>query len=98
MEYLKKYGISKDQIKELKERYNDGIIKFLTEENQFIEEKIEYLQSKGFLIYPLLKNNIKIFLETMQPLEEKIKKMEKKGYSKKMIQMILIDEKMYNEQ
>ena len=40
----------------------------------------------------------KIFLETMQPLEEKVKKMEKKGYSKKMIQMILIDEKMYNEQ
>ena len=43
-------------------------------------------------------NNIKIFLETMKPLEEKIRNMEKKGYSAKMIQMILIDEKKYNEQ
>ena len=98
MKYLKNYGISEDQIKELKEIYNDGIIKFLTEEEEFVVEKLEYLQNKGYFIFPILNNNIKIFLETMKPLEEKIRNMEKKGYSAKMIQMILIDEKKYNEQ
>lgn len=90
MKYLKNYGISEDQIKELKEIYNDGIIKFLTEEKDFVVEKLEYLQNKGYYIFPILRNNIKIFLETMKPLEEKIRNMEKKGYTTKMIQMVLI--------
>ncbi len=98
MEYLKDYGISEIQIKELKERYNNGIVKFLVEEEEFITEKLEYLQNKKYFIFPILKNNIKIFLETTKPLEEKVKNMEKKGYSAKMIQMILIDEKRYDEQ
>lgn len=98
MKYLKHYGVSEEQIEELKEIYNDGIIKFLTEEEEFVVEKLEYLQNKGYFIFPILNNNIKIFLETMKPLEEKIRNMEKKGYSAKMIQMILIDEKKYNEQ
>ena len=98
MKYLKHYGVSEEQIEELKEIYNDGIIKFLTEEEEFVVEKLEYLQNKGYFIFPILNNNIKIFLETMKPLEEKIRNIKKKGYSAKMIQMILIDEKKYNEQ
>lgn len=98
MQYLQNYGISKNQIANLKERFNDGIVKFLSEEKEFIEEKLKYLQNKKYLIFPILENNIKIFLESMQTLEEKMKNMEKKGYSTKMIQMILIDEKKYNEQ
>ena len=30
MEYMKEFGIKNEQIIELKERYNNGIIKFLT--------------------------------------------------------------------
>ena len=54
MKYLKEYGISEKQIKELKERYNDGIIEFLTNEEIFVKQTLDYLKEKNFLIYPIL--------------------------------------------
>lgn len=98
MKYLKEYGISEKQINELKERYNDGIIEFLTNEEIFVKQTLDYLKEKNFLIYPILENNIKIFLETTVALKNKIKKMEEKGYSNKTIQMMLINEELYNKQ
>lgn len=98
MKYLKEYGISEKQINELKERYNDGIIEFLTNEEIFVKQTLDYLKEKNFLIYPILENNIKIFLETTVALKNKIKKMEEKGYSNKTIQMMLINEVLYNKQ
>ena len=98
MKYLKEYGISEKQIKELKERYNDGIIEFLTNEEIFVKQTLDYLKEKKFLIYQILENNIKIFLETTVALKNKIKKMEEKGYSNKTIQMMLINEELYNKQ
>lgn len=98
MKYLKEYGISEKQIKELKERYNDGIIDFLANEEIFVRQALDFLKEKNFLIYPIFENNIKIFLETTVTLKNKIKKMEEKGYSNKTMQMILINEELYNEQ
>lgn len=97
MEYLKKYNISQEEIEELKEYFNEGIIDFMKTQREFIAEKCEYLLNKNFLLYPILKNNIKIFLETIIPLKIKVKKMENKGYSKKTIQMILINEELYDK-
>ena len=34
MNYLKKYNISEEEINDLKERYNDKIIKFLNEKEK----------------------------------------------------------------
>ena len=48
MKYLKEYGISEKQIKELKERYNDGIIEFLTNEEIFVKQTLDYLKEKNF--------------------------------------------------
>lgn len=96
MEYLKKYHINDKQIEELESKYNNGIIKFLNTENQFIEEKLDYLEQKDYFVFPILENNIKIVLEEMQPLENKMQKMEKEGYSKKAIQMILMNEQLYD--
>ena len=45
-----------------------------------------------------LENNIKIFLETTITLKNKVRRMEEKGYSNKTIQMILINEDLYNKQ
>lgn len=98
MEYLKEFGVKNEQIMELKERYNEGIIKFLTNEEIFVRQALEYLQEKNFLIYPILENNIKIFLETTITLKNKVRRMEEKGYSNKTIQMILINEDLYNKQ
>ena len=98
MEYFEKYGVNNQQINELKEKYNEGIIEFLTNEEIFLKQTLDFLKKKNFLIYPILENNIKIFLETTVALQKKIKRMEEKGYSKKTIQMILINEKLYNEQ
>lgn len=97
MKYLQNYGINEEQLNEIKERYNDGIIEFISEEKEFVTEKLEYLQKKGYIIFPILNNNIKIFLEEMSNLENHIKRMETKGYSKKVIQMILMDEQQYNK-
>ncbi len=98
MEYFKEFGIKDEQITELKERYNEGIIEFLKNEEIFVRQTLEYLQEKNFLIYPILENNIKIFLETTITLKNEVKRMEEKGYSKKTIQMILINEELYNNQ
>ena len=97
MNYLKKYNISEEEINDLKERYNDNIIKFLSENEIFIEEKLEFLKNENYIIYPILENNIKIFLEIMPELERKIEEMKNKNFSKKQIQMILMDEELYDK-
>ena len=97
MNYLKKYNISDEEINDLKERYNDNIIKFLNENEIFIEEKLEFLKNENYIIYPILENNIKIFLEIMPELERKIEEMKNKNFSKKQIQMILMDEELYDK-
>ena len=98
MEYFEKYGVSKQEIIDLKEKYNDRIIGFLTDEEIFVKQTLNFLKEKKFKIYPILENNIKVFLETTVALKNKIKKMEEKGYSNKTIQMILINEELYNKQ
>ncbi len=97
MNYLKKYGITQEEIMELEEVYNENIIKFIKENDMFITEKLEYLKKENYIIYPILKNNIRIFLEMMSVLERKIATMKEKGFSKKHIQMILMDEKLYSD-
>ncbi len=97
MEYLKKYGIKDEQIFELKERYNENIINFLIQNKMFIIEKLDYLKKENYIIYSILYNNIKIFLETMPSLMEKIEIMEKHGFSKKQIQVVLMNEKFYSK-
>ena len=47
MEYLKEYGITENEIKELEDFYNENIIRFLKENEIFITEKLEYLQNEG---------------------------------------------------
>ena len=96
MEYLKKYGITDSEITELEEIYNENIIKFLKENKIFVIEKLKYLQKEKYNIYPILKNNIKIFLEIMPELKRKIEIMDKKNLSKKEIQIILNNEKIYS--
>ena len=54
------------------------------------------MKEEGYKIYPILENNIKLFLEEMFVLQNKIRKMEEKGYSKKAIQMILMNEQLYD--
>lgn len=97
MNYLKKYGITQEEITELKEIYNENIIKFIKENEIFITEKLEYLKNENYIIYPILKNNIRIFLELIYVLKEKNKIMKEKGFSKKHIQMILMDERLYSD-
>lgn len=97
MNYLKEYNISEEEIKELQDRFNEGIIKFLKENDIFIREKLDFLKEQNYKIYPILENNIKIFLEIMPELERKIKKMEEKNFSKKQIQMILMNEILYDK-
>lgn len=97
MNYLKKYGITQEEIIELKEIYNENIIKFIKENEIFITEKLEYLKKENYIIYPILKNNIRIFLEIIQELERKIAIMKEKGFSNKQIQMVLMDERLYSD-
>ncbi len=98
MEYLKRYNISEEQIIRLKERYNEGIIEFLSENREFIEEKLNILQKDGFvLLYEMLENNVKIFLETTISLEEKIQKMKQRKLNKKVMQMILLTTELYDK-
>lgn len=98
MEYLKRYNISEEQIIQLKERYNEGIIEFLSENREFIEEKLNILQKDGFvLLYEMLENNVKIFLETTISLEEKIQKMKQRKLNKKVMQMILLTTELYDK-
>lgn len=95
MNYLKKYGITQEEILELKEVYNENIIKFIKENEIFISEKLEYLKKQNYNIYPVLKNNIRVFLESMSELKRKITIMREKRFSNNEIQMILIDEQLY---
>ena len=97
MEYLKKYDITEEEIKELKEIYNEDIIKFLKENEMFISEKLEYLKKEKYSIYPILKGNIRIFLEIMPALKRKIEIMQNKKISKKEIQIILMSENLYSK-
>ncbi len=97
MNYLKKYGITQQEIIELEETYNENIIKFIKENEIFITEKLEYLKNENYIIYPILKNNIRIFLELISELKRKVKIMKEKSFSKKQIQMILIDERLYSK-
>ena len=96
MKYLKKYGITEDEIKELEDFYNENIIKFLKENEIFITEKLDYLKEEGYNIYPILKDNIKVFLEIITAMERKIEKMKEKNFSKKEIQEVLENERLYN--
>lgn len=95
MNYLEKYGISQEEILELKEVYNENIIKFIKENEIFISEKLEYLKKQNYNIYPVLKNNIRVFLESMSELKRKITIMREKRFSNNEIQMILMDEQLY---
>lgn len=97
MNYLKYYDISEEEIKELKDRFNERIINFLEENEIFIREKLDFLKKQNYKIYPILENNIKIFLEIMPELEKKMKKMEEKKFSKKQMQMILMNEILYDK-
>ncbi len=96
MEYFKQYGITKEEIKELEDVYNEGIIKFLKENKMFVTEKLEYLQEGEYNIYPILRNNIKVFLEIITEMERKIEKMKEKNFSKKEIQAVLENERLYD--
>ena len=95
MNYLEKYGISQEEILELKEVYNENIIKFIKENEIFISEKLEYLKKQNYNIYPVLNNNIRVFLESMSELKRKITIMREKRFSNNEIQMILMDEQLY---
>ena len=97
MEYLKEYGITENEIKELEDFYNENIIRFLKENEIFITEKLEYLQNEGYSIYPILKNNIKVFLEIIKEMEKKIGKMKKENFLKKEIQLVLENERLYDK-
>ena len=96
MNYLKEYNITQEEIEELKDRFNENI-KFLEENEMFIKEKLDYLKEQNFIIYPILKDNIKIFLEMDLVLKRKIENMKNKNFNNKQIQMILMNEKLYDE-
>ena len=94
MEYLKRYGLKEEEIEKIKEKYNDWIIKFIIENEEFVTETIEYLYSENIkIIYYLMLNNIQIFLETKVALKEKIEIFKEQGLTRKKIQMKLLGEK-----
>ena len=78
-----------------------GDIVYNLDWNSELLERCIYSKTYNYLkiniIYPILKNNIRIFLELMYVLKGKIKIMKEKGYSKKHIQMILMDERLYSD-
>jgi len=97
MNYLKNYNITDEQIKKLKDKYNDGIINFLSENEEFIKDKINYLKKEGFvLLYEMLEQNIKIFLETTSPLKKKVEKMKRNNMTVKAMQMVLLSTEIYD--
>ncbi len=94
MEYLKEYGVTDEQIERLKDRYNDGIIEFIEENEIFITNTIKYLYSEDIrCIYLLMINNIKIFLETPISLKRTIDEMKENKLSRKEIQLRLLQER-----
>lgn len=97
MEYLKKYDITDIQIQNLKDKYNEGIVSFFENNGEIIEEKLNYLQNeKIVLLYEVIYNNIKIILEEIIELKRKINKMKLQNISIKAMNMILIDENLYD--
>ena len=94
MEYLKKYGVTEEQIHKIEDRYNEGILDFIKENEEFIENTIKYLYSENIkCIYLLMINNIRIFLETQITLQSKIEEMKRKGLKIREIQMKLLEER-----
>lgn len=94
MEYLKKYGLTDTQINKIQNRYDDGIIEFLSENVEFVENTINYLYSENIkCIFWLMMNNIKIFIETQITIKRKIEQMKQQGLQAKEIQMILLQER-----
>ena len=53
-------------------------------------------QEGEYNIYPILRNNIKVFLEIITEMERKIEKMKEKNFSKKEIQAVLENERLYD--
>jgi len=97
MNYLKNNNLTDEQIKKLKDKYNDGIINFLSENEEFIKDKINYLKKEGFvLLYEMLEQNIKIFLETTSPLKKKVEKMKRNNMTVKAMQMVLLSTEIYD--
>ena len=91
MNYLKKFNITEENIKELEQQYNEGIIEFITNNEAFITEKIEYLYSENIKnIYLLMKNNIRVFLETKLSVQKKIERLKQQGFSSQMIEIKLM--------
>lgn len=94
MEYLKKYGLTKEQIAKIENKYNESILKFIKENENFIDNTVKYLYSENIkCIYLLMINNIKIFLETQIALKRKIEEFKKEGLNVKEIQMKLLQER-----
>ena len=98
MEYLKEYDITENQIQSLKEKYNSGIIEFVEQNKEFIKVKLDYLkEEKVVLLYEIIYNNIKLFLEELSELKRKMEIMKKQNISIKAINMILSDEELYDK-
>ena len=98
MEYLKEYDITENQIQSLKEKYNSGIIDFVEQNKEFIKTKLDYLKKeKVVLLYEIIYNNIKVFLEELTELKRKMEIMKKQNMSLKSINMILIEEELYDK-
>lgn len=94
MDYLKEYGVTKEQIEKLKDKYNDAIISFIEENKDFVTNTIKYLYSENIKsIYLLMINNIQVFLETQVVLQRKIEEMKKQGLNAKEIQMELLQKR-----
>ena len=94
MEYLKKYGITDEQIEKIKKNYSVEICEFLSKNSQFVENTINYLYSENIkCIYLLIIKNINIFLYTQVALKNKIEEYKRYGLSTKEIQMELLQER-----
>ena len=94
MDYLKEYGVTKEQIEKLKDKYNDAIISFIEENKDFVTNTIKYLYSENIKsIYLLMIINIQVFLETQVVLQRKIEEMKKQGLIAKEIQMELLQKR-----
>lgn len=97
MDYLKEYGINEEKIKILEDMYNENIINFIIDNKLFIKEKLDFLKKGDYNIWEILKNNIRIFLEIISELKRKVHKMEVKQYTKKQIENVLTDQRVYSK-
>ena len=98
MNYLRKFDFTEENIQTLKEVYNENIIEFISQNEIFITETINYLYSENIrCIYLLMRNNIKLFLETKIALKNKIDSFKLKGYNYKSIAMLLLSENNFGD-